>query len=138
MDHAEDYWPDVAVCYIVEAGRLLMVRRRFHRGAPEWAGPSGNVEPGETAEHAAVREAYEEVGLTVEVIHRLGERVHPASGRHLIYFACRILAGEPRVIAPEEITAIEWCDLTATPRRLPSFAQLIDGTVRVAASLCVA
>lgn len=30
--------PDVAACYIVRNGRLLMVRRRQKEGALEWAG----------------------------------------------------------------------------------------------------
>jgi 8-oxo-dGTP diphosphatase len=108
---AADGRPLVAVCYIVRDSQLLMVQRKVRRGAPEWGGPSGNVEPGETPEEAAVREVREEVGLAIEVVHRLGDRVHPASGRHLVYFACRILAGEATVIDHDEIAAVEWCDL---------------------------
>lgn len=102
---------DVAACYIVHDGRLLMVQRRRKEGALEWAGPSGKVEPGETAEQAAVREAREEVGLNIAVERRLGDRIHPYTGRHLIYFACRIVDGEATVTAPNELMAIEWCDL---------------------------
>jgi 8-oxo-dGTP diphosphatase len=109
--------PLVAVCYIVEGGRLLMVQRRHRRGAPEWAGPSVNVEAGETPEEAAVREVREEVGLEVQVVHRLGDRVHPSSGRHLVYFACRVVSGEAGVVDHEEIGAVEWCDLSTVLRR---------------------
>jgi 8-oxo-dGTP diphosphatase len=66
---------------------------------------------GETPEDAAIRELKEEVGLTVEVVRRLGERVHPATGRHLVYLVCRIVAGEPTVVDHEELSAVEWCDL---------------------------
>lgn len=114
---AADGRPFVAVCYIVEAGRLLMVQRRRPQGAPEWAGPSGNVEPGETPEEAAVREVREEVGLEVEVVGRLGDRVHPASGRHLLYFACRVVSGGATVVDREEIGAVEWCDLATVMER---------------------
>jgi 8-oxo-dGTP diphosphatase len=109
--------PSVAACYIVRDGMLLMVRRRRQEGALEWAGPSGNVEPGETPEQAAVREVAEEVGLTVVVERRLGERVHPATGRHLVYLVCRIVAGEPAVVDDEEISAVEWCDLASVEER---------------------
>jgi len=107
----------VAACYIVRDGKLLMVRRRRREGALEWAGPSGNVEPDETPEQAAVREVQEEVGVTVVVERRLGERVHPANGRHLVYFARRIVEGEPEVADADEISAVEWCDLATGARR---------------------
>jgi 8-oxo-dGTP diphosphatase len=87
------------------------------RRRPEWTGPSGNVQPGETPEQAAVREVSEEVGLTVQVTRRLGDRVHPATERHLIYFACRIVAGELAVAAHEEIAGVEWCDLPSVLER---------------------
>jgi 8-oxo-dGTP diphosphatase len=109
--------PLVAACYVVRDRQLLMVRRRFRDGAPEWTGPRGNVEPGETPEEAAVREVKEEVGLTVEVVRRLGERVHPATGRHLIYLVCRIVAGDATVVDHEEVTAVEWCDLRTVLER---------------------
>jgi 8-oxo-dGTP diphosphatase len=107
----------VAACYIVKNRRLLMVRRIKQEGSLEWAGPSGQVEPGETPEEAAVREVREEVGLTVAVERRLGDRLHPATGRHLIYFACRIVSGDPALVADDEISAIEWCDLATVNER---------------------
>ena len=107
----------VAACYIVKNGRLLMVRRRRREGTLEWAGPSGTIEPGETPEEAAVREVREEVGVTIEVERRLGERDHPATGRHLIYLVCRIVDGEPKLIDHEEISAIEWADLATVKER---------------------
>jgi 8-oxo-dGTP diphosphatase len=103
--------PSVAACYIVKDRRLLMVQRRFKQGTLEWAGPSGEIEPGETPEEAAVREVREEVGLEVVVEQRLGERVHPATDRHLIYFVCRAISGTAEVVDHEEITAVEWCEL---------------------------
>src|SRR5215467_3436305 len=45
---------------------------------------------GETPGEAAVRE----VAAEVEVTRRLGDHVHPASGRHLVYLACRIVVGK--------------------------------------------
>ena len=117
MHLAVDGRPLVATCYIVQDGRLLMVRRRCRDGAPEWTGPSGHVKPGETPEEAAVREVKEKVGLTVEVVRRLGERVHPATGRHLVYLVCRVVGGEATIVAHDEATAVEWCDLPTVLER---------------------
>jgi 8-oxo-dGTP diphosphatase len=65
VEPTADGRPYVAACYIVQDRKLLMVHRQFRHGAPAWTGPSGNVEPGETAEETAVREVRDEVGLTV-------------------------------------------------------------------------
>lgn len=116
--------PSVAACYIVRDGQLLMVRRRFREGTLEWAGPSGSLGPGETAMQAAVRETMEEIGVEIEPLSILGDRVHPATGRHLIYVACRYLSGEPRVVDHEEVAAVEWVPI---PEALERWSGLTGG-----------
>jgi 8-oxo-dGTP pyrophosphatase MutT (NUDIX family) len=62
MNHsAADHVP-IAAAVIVVDGRLF--RRAVAEGALVWQFPAGKVEPGESAEDAAVREAGEETGLT--------------------------------------------------------------------------
>jgi 8-oxo-dGTP pyrophosphatase MutT (NUDIX family) len=63
------------VCYIVREGRLLVFR---HLDQPwDQSGlqvPAGGIEPGESPEAAAVREAAEETGLDgFRVVRKLGE-----------------------------------------------------------------
>lgn len=105
----------VAVAYIVQAGRLLLVQHRDPDYIPEWAAPAGTAKPGEKPELAAVREVREEVGLDVAVEDVLGNRFHPASQRHLVYFACRIVSGE--VALSEDLAAWEWCDWPTVQER---------------------
>jgi 8-oxo-dGTP diphosphatase len=112
-----DTRPSVASCYVIQDGRLLMTKRRFREGTFEWAAISGEIEPGETPEQAAVREAHEEVGLEIEAVERLGERVHPATGRHLIYVAARPVKGAPVVVDHEENTRFDWADLETVKER---------------------
>lgn len=100
----------VAAAVIVVSGRLLLVRRRVSEGDLLWQMPAGKVEPGETGEHAAVRETLEEAGLEVCAIKNLGERTHPATGRRMIYIVCGVLAGEAHVADPDELAEVEWCD----------------------------
>ena len=52
---------------IVEAGRVLIVKRRYEPLAGQWSLPGGAVEVGETLESSIAREMLEETGLDVEV-----------------------------------------------------------------------
>lgn len=87
---------------IVADGRALLIRRATPPLMGEWSLPGGVLECGEALREAAVREAREETGLTVEVGEMLGvyERViHADDGRvryHyvLIDFLCRSVSGQ--------------------------------------------
>ena len=52
---------------IVDAGKVLIVKRRFEPLAGQWSLPGGAVELGETLEASVAREMVEETGLEVEV-----------------------------------------------------------------------
>lgn len=77
------------------AGRLLVVKRAHEPGAGLWSIPGGRVEPGETDEQAAVREAREETGLEVAVGRLLGEVDVPGPGVvfRIRDFECRPVGG---------------------------------------------
>ena len=56
------------LCYVRRAGKTLMIHRikkanDMHQG--KWNGLGGKLDPGETPEECAIREIYEELGLTV-------------------------------------------------------------------------
>jgi 8-oxo-dGTP diphosphatase len=57
---------------LVEEGQVLMVRRKFEPRAGLWTLPAGFVEYDEHVEMCAVREAFEETGLKVEVTRLFG------------------------------------------------------------------
>jgi 8-oxo-dGTP diphosphatase len=98
---------------------VLLVRRRVAEGSLSWQFPAGKVEPGETVEDAAVREAREETSVESEASHVLGGRVHPVTGRRVVYVACRLVRGTPRVAASEEITAVTWCRISGIRSYVP-------------------
>ncbi|MFF7954020.1 NUDIX domain-containing protein [Streptomyces griseorubiginosus] len=100
----------VAGAVIVHAGRLLLMRRAYPVSGLLWTFPSGKVEPGESANEAAVREASEEVGVSVAPLVVLGSRVHPLSGRQVVYVACRLLAGEAHAASLQEVAEVAWVD----------------------------
>lgn len=111
--------PVVSMAIITHQDAVLMIRRRQKEGELLWAFPGGAVEAGETAEQAAVREVDEEVGLTVEAERVLGERVHPKTGRSMVYVACKLVAGEAAVLDDDEIAELAWVKHSDIPAHVP-------------------
>ncbi len=89
---------------VIEEDRVLLIKRGQPPLAGQWSIPGGLLELGETVRAAAVREAFEETGLVVEVSELLGvfDRILPdADGRTqyhyvLVDFLCRRVSGEIR------------------------------------------
>ena len=99
---------------IVEAGRVVLVRRAAEPMAGQWSIPGGLLELGETLRAGAAREALEETGLQVEpgeVLEVLDRIVPDANGKPrfhyvLIDFLCRARGG---ALAPaDDVARAEW------------------------------
>lgn len=107
-----------AVAVIVWSGRVLVIKRRIPDGSLVWQFPGGKIERGETEAQAAVREAWEEVGLLVEPVESLGGRVHPQTGRHIYYVAC-----DPRSVwgrtDSREVEDFGWFDRQELAEHIP-------------------
>lgn len=111
--------PAVAAAIIVDREQVLLVCRRQAEGDLLWTFPSGKVESGESGEQAAVRETLEEVGLVVSAVKTLGDRIHPATGRRMIYVVCEVLSGEAHVADADELAAVAWCSRARVAELVP-------------------
>ncbi|MFJ8792805.1 NUDIX hydrolase [Streptomyces sp. NPDC102462] len=111
--------PGIAAAIVVRDGAVLMVRRRVAEGQLSWQFPAGEIEQGESPEQAAVRETFEEVGMTVTALKLLGERVHPKTGRSMSYVACAVESGAPYVADEEELAEVTWVQHPQIPEYVP-------------------
>jgi 8-oxo-dGTP diphosphatase len=89
---------------IIERDQVVLVKRAHAPLLGEWSIPGGMLEVGETLREAAVREALEETGLSVEVGELLGvfDRIVRDADERTLYhyvlidFLCRRITGEPQ------------------------------------------
>lgn len=112
---------------VIRGARGVLVGRRID-GIPPWVFIGGKVEPDETASQAAVREAAEEAGARGVAVGEIGRRVHPRTGRLMVYIDCRAIGDDVRVAAPEELTEVRWVNLAELAGLMPDFVRPGPGT----------
>ncbi|CRK61103.1 hypothetical protein [Alloactinosynnema sp. L-07] len=57
--------------------------------------------------------------MEVRAIKVLGERVHPNTGRTMIYVACDVISGDATVVDDDELDAIVWASLADLSEYVP-------------------
>lgn len=133
MEPASAPEPQPVVAAIVTSEHGVLAGRR-NDGQPPWTFIAGKIEPGESSADAAVREVKEETGLTVLAGDReIGRRVHPKTGRTMIYLACAPTGATSVIVGDEkELAEVRWLALAEVDELLPDlFAPVRDYLRRV-------
>lgn len=115
---------EVVAALIWEGEKFLICQRPADKARPLlWEFVGGKVEPGETGEHALIRECREELAVTLSVGDVFMDVVHeyPDITIHLTLFNASIAEGMPRKIehndirwiTREEIPQFEFCPADA-------------------------
>ena len=89
---------------VLDAGRVVLIRRRFEPLAGHWSLPGGTLELGETLEAGVAREILEETALTVSVgpVIEVFDRIMLDEERRVRYhfvlvdYLCRRISGDLR------------------------------------------
>jgi len=106
---------------IVDAGRVLLVRRGTEPMKGHWSLPGGLVELGESLTEGVKREVREETGLIVEPvelielldrIYRLREGLAERIQYHYVIadYLCRVVGGD--LLAASDADAVRWVERT--------------------------
>jgi 8-oxo-dGTP diphosphatase len=117
-----DQKPQVGTAIIItKDDKVLLMKRKGPHGQGTWSTPGGHLDPGETLEGCAAREAKEEVGLDVTDIRFrcVTNDVFEAEGKHYItIWMDGKSTGEPRIASEEEAEEIGWYAWDALPSPL--------------------
>lgn len=102
-------------------GNILLQRRQGSKLWPNFlALPAGHIDKGELSKEAAIREAYEELGIEIEekdliskyVLCRKNKSIKPYFD---IFFEVKKYKNEIRIAEPEKCTELKWVN----PSNLP-------------------
>lgn len=113
---------------------LLQCRANTSYMDGHWvAGAAGHVERGETAVEAAVREAFEELGVRVRaedltlltVMHRTDGTDNPIEQRVDWFWSARAWTGEPRICEPSKCADLQWQRFDALPTPIPDYERVV-------------
>jgi len=135
----------VVTCFLMRTDNnephILIVRRSQRVGSyhGRWAGISGFIEPGVTAEEQAYTEIREETGLQKEQVRMLKrgavvEHVDPALGRHFYVHPFLFNVLTPDAIQTDwEATEMRWIspsdlkDYETVPKLLEAYESAVNG-----------
>lgn len=77
--------------FLFRNDEILLIRKKRGLGAGKINGPGGRIDPGESAEQAALRETREEVGLEARNIREAGQLFFQFTNGHSIH--CTVFTG---------------------------------------------
>lgn len=109
-----------AICYIVRDGRpkVLLI---CHVHGRHWSFPKGHVEEGETEEQTAIREVFEETGITIELLSGYREvsryKPTPIVTKDVVYFIGKAQNSNIK-LQTEELREAAFVPVAETLRRL--------------------
>ena len=120
LARAEVPEPQAVVAAIVTSRLGVLIGKR-NDGKPPWTFIAGEIEPGESPADAAVREVKEETGLLVKHGKIIGERIHPKTGRHMLYMSATPVRGATDIFVgdEEELAEVRWVSLAEADGLMP-------------------
>lgn len=115
-----------AVYLIIEIEEKLLIARRCNTGYEDgnYQVPAGHVEPGELPKESMVREAKEEIGITIdpadlELVHTSYRPPHDETGNRIdLFFRAHRWSGEIMNTEPHKCDELRWVGCDELPDNL--------------------
>lgn len=96
-----------------DAGRLVLVKRRYPPKVGSWTFPGGGIEAGESVEQGMLREAREETGLVIQLDREIGTWSTPSFETIITFYAAHSVGGQLQ--AGTDAKDAQWFDLERIP-----------------------
>jgi ADP-ribose pyrophosphatase YjhB (NUDIX family) len=103
---------------IITSDQGVLIARRNDR-IPPWTFPGGEILPGESPAAAVQRKAPDETGLEVSTSQVIGRRIHPKTGRVIIYVQAEAKATDAHVGDPDDLAEVKWASLAEVDQLMP-------------------
>jgi 8-oxo-dGTP diphosphatase len=103
---------------IITSGGTVLVEKRNDR-IPPWTFPAGEMLAGESPVETVLRRVPEETGITVTPSHVIGRRIHPKTGRVMIYVAASPDSTDISNGDPGDAAEVRWAALGELPELMP-------------------
>ena len=120
-DVADVDWADLVptekavLCFVIDAGRLLLIEKKTGLGSGKVNGPGGRIEPGETAMEAAIRETREETGITPSQLTEVARLAFVFTDGYSLSCDVFVARGWTGVMGETREALPFWCALNAIP-----------------------
>lgn len=108
--------PKAVVQLLLQQGNKILLGLRQRTGVYDqhWSLPCGKVERLENIEHALYREAYEELGIELQQITLLAQRIDKWSNQHFIFLGQQ-WRGQIHNQEPHLCQRLQWFDIDRLP-----------------------
>ncbi|MBX4196296.1 NUDIX domain-containing protein [Candidatus Pacearchaeota archaeon] len=108
--------------FLVKDNKILLLKRKGAHGEGSWSLAGGHLEFNESWEEAAIREVFEETGVTItnpQFVTATND-IFPVEGKHYITLFMKAEIGnqEPINKEPEKCDKLEWFTWDSLPRPL--------------------
>lgn len=116
---------------LIEAGRILLIKRGKEPFKGQWALPGGRLEENESAEECLVREMEEETGLRVELARLVGVYADPKRDpRGMISAAYLVRRVGGTLNAGSDASDFAWFELAKLPPLAADHAKIIADALK--------